>query len=305
MAATIAIDVCIATFKRPLVLDKLLNSLHRQNLAGISMRVIVVDNDHAQSARAVVDAFRARSRLDVVYDVEPEQNIALARNRTLRHLASDYFAFVDDDEMVSENWLRRLLDAMRQYRADIVFGPVISVFPAHSPSWVKVNFQRPRRPSGQEVHTGGAGNVLIKRSILENEQQVFDPSFGLTGGEDTDFFYRMHLAGRRLVWCDEAWAKEPVPVDRLSPEWLRRRGFRSGQNYARIFISRYAPYRLPLWFMTKSVQLLGAAVTLPLIRLYSYSHYVGLSVRMAAAFGQLSYCFSGKYYEEYRVRACS
>lgn len=305
MVGTIAIDVCIATFKRPLVLDKLLNSLQRQNLDGISMRVVVVDNDHAQSARAVVDTFRSRSGLDVVYDVEPEQNIALARNRTLRHLESDYFAFVDDDEMVSENWLRRLLDAMRQYRADIVFGPVISVFPARSPSWAEVNFQRPRRPTGQEVYTGGAGNVLIKRSILEQERQVFDPSFGLTGGEDTDFFYRMHLAGHRLVWCDEAWAKEPVPAERLSLEWLRRRGFRSGQNYARIFISRYAPYRLPLWFATKFVQLLGAAITLPLIRLYSYSRYVSLSVRMAAAFGQLSYCFSGKYYEEYRIRTCS
>jgi len=304
MAGTIAIDVCVATFKRPLVLEKLLASLLRQDLDGITMRVIVVDNDHMQSARAVVEAFGMRSNLAVVYDVEPEQNIALARNRTLKHLASDYFALVDDDEMVSEHWLHRLLEAMKRYQADIVFGPVISVFPANPPSWVETNFQRPRRPSGQAVLTGGAGNALVKRSILTAGMPVFDPSFGLTGGEDTDFFYRMHLAGHRLVWCDEAWAKEPVPVDRLSLEWLRRRGFRSGQNYARIFISRYAPYRLPLWFATKFIQLLGAGLTLPLIRLYSYSRYVALSVRMAAAFGQLSYCFSGKYYEEYRIRAC-
>jgi len=305
MAGTVAIDVCVATFRRPQVLDKLLTSLLRQDLHGITMRVIVVDNDHLQTARPVVDAFRLRSRLDVVYDVEPEQNIALARNRTLKHLESDYFAFVDDDEMVSEHWLHRLLDAARRYQADIVFGPVISVFPANPPSWVEKNFQRPRRPTGQEVLTGGAGNALVRRAILRTGIPAFDPSFGLTGGEDTDFFYRMHLAGHRLVWCDEAWAKEPVPSDRISLEWLRRRGFRSGQNYARIFISRYAPYRLPLWFVTKSIQLLGATLTLPLIRLYSYSRYVALSVRMAAAFGQLSYCFSGKYYEEYRIRACS
>lgn len=93
-------------------------------------------------------------------------------------------------------------------------------------------------------------------------------------------------------------------MERLSPEWLRRRGFRSGQNYARVFVSRYAPYRMPLWFAVKSVQLLGAVMILPLVRLYSYSRYIGLSVRIAAALGQLSYCFSGKYYEEYRVRAC-
>jgi succinoglycan biosynthesis protein ExoM len=304
VAETTAIDVCIATFKRPQVLSKLLESLCRQDLHEVSMRIVVIDNDEAQSARSVVAEFGRRYGIPLLYDVEPRQNIALARNRALRHVQADYFAFVDDDEIVCKSWLHKLLNSMHQYQVDIVFGPVISTLPQHAPAWAQANFKRARYPTGQCLHTGGAGNVLIRRSVIDGIAQPFDPAFGLTGGEDTDFFYRMHLDGKRLIWCDEAWAKEPVAADRLSPEWLRRRGFRSGQNYFRIFVSRYAAHKMPLWFVVKTAQLAGATVALPLVRLLSYPKYIALTVRIAAASGQLSYCFSGKNYEEYRVRSC-
>ncbi len=304
MTETTSIDVCIATFRRPQILSKLLESLRRQDLHGISMRIVVIDNDGAQSARGVVEEFHSRCSLPVLYEVEARQNIALARNRALRLVEAEYFAFVDDDETVCKDWLQKLLSGLLHYQADIVFGPVISVLPQQAPVWAQVNFKRARYPSGHARFTGGAGNVLARRSVIEGMVQPFDPAFGLTGGEDTDFFYRMHLDGKRLVWCDEAWAKEPVAADRLSPEWLRRRGFRSGQNYFRIFVSRYAAHKKPLWFVVKTAQLAGAMVALPLVRLLSYPRYIALTVKVAAASGQLSYCFSGKNYEEYRVRSC-
>lgn len=304
MSKTTAIDVCIATFKRPLALRELLESLRNQDLSGISMRLIVVDNDRQQSARAVVDGFRIDSGLEIIYDVEPQQNISLARNRALGHLRADYFAFVDDDETVCDAWLHRLLNGLHHYQADIVFGPVISILPEDAPAWAQANFKRARHGSGTEMRTGGTGNVLMKRAVLATMQQHFNPSFGLTGGGDTDFFYRIHLAGRRLVWCNDAWATEPVASARMTLGWLRRRGFRGGQNFMKIFVRRYPAYRKPLWFALKCAQITGAVLALPLVRLISYPLYVALTVRVAAASGQLSYCFSGKDYEEYRVHSC-
>lgn len=302
MLKTTSIDVCIATFRRPHKLRELLESLYRQDLTGISMRLVIVDNDQQQSARSVVEDFRTASGLDILYDVEPQQNISLARNRALSHLHAEYFAFVDDDETVCEAWLRHLLNGLHRYQADIVFGPVISILPTNAPAWAKENFKRELHSSGMEIKTGGAGNVLMKRSILINMPH-FNPSFGLTGGEDTDFFYRMHLAGRHLVWCDDAWAVEPVAPERLTLTWLRRREFRGGQNFMKIYVRRYPAYRKPIWFALKCAQITGAVLTLPILRLLSYPQYVALTARLAAASGQLSYCFSGKDYEEYRVNS--
>lgn len=302
MRALTKIDVCIATFKRPLLLATLLASLRRQDLRGIGLRIVVVDNDREQSARAAVDAFRDGSPLEVVYDVEPRQNIALARNRAMSHVQADYFAFIDDDESASPRWLRCLLDSLIKYDADIVFGPVQSTLPAHAPNWASACFRRQQRRTGELLEFGGTNNVLLARRVIDESDERFNPAFGLTGGEDTDFFYRQFLDGRRLIWCDEALVVEPVPDARLTLQWIRRRGFRDGQTYHRIFVSRYSPLDKALWFVSKTAQLTGGLLAAPFARVVSYRSYVALTVRIAAATGQLSCWISGENFEEYNIR---
>jgi succinoglycan biosynthesis protein ExoM len=284
------------------MLMTLLSSLQQQDLRGISMRLIVIDNDSGESARAAVEGFQHASGLDVMYDVEPQQNIALARNRALSHVSSEYFAFVDDDESVSPTWLQSLLNCMDVEHADFVFGPVWSALPENAPSWASACFRKNPRKTGTLLEFGGAGNVLGKRSAIEQPRTRFNPAFGLTGGEDTDFFYRLFLSGRRLVWCNEGWASEPVPEARLTLQWIRRRGFRDGQTYHRIFVAQYSIVRRMIWFVTKIFQLVSGILMAPFMRLLSYPSYVALTVKIAAASGQLSSCFSGENFEEYNVK---
>jgi succinoglycan biosynthesis protein ExoM len=296
------IDVCIATFKRPLMLSALFSSLMQQELDGIAMRLIVIDNDREESARGAVEQFRQKNDVEIIYDVEPQQNIALARNRALSHLSADYFVFVDDDESVSKQWLTSLLSCMKSHNADFVFGPVFSALPKNAPDWAAACFKKKPQQTGTLLEFGGAGNVMGKRSAIDRPVVRFNPAFGLTGGEDTDLFYRLFLSGRRLVWCNEAWATELVPDARLTLQWIRRRGYRGGQTYRRIFVTRYPAYRKALWFLTKLFQVVIGILMAPVIRLLSYPSYVALTVRIAAASGQLSSCFSGENFEEYNVR---
>jgi succinoglycan biosynthesis protein ExoM len=296
------IDVCIATFMRPAMLWNLLLSLQKQDLAGIHMRVIVVDNDREQSARKVVEDFRNASRFDVIYEVEGKQNISLARNRALCHVKSTYVAFIDDDESASRQWLRSLLDSLVKFDADVAFGPVLRTLPSGAPSWAVDCFRMQRRKTGEIMQFGGAGNVMLARSVVTDRNTRFSVDFGLTGGEDTEFFYRLFLAGRRLIWCDEAIVTEPVAESRLTLQWIRRRGFRGGQTYNRIFVSRYSRVQKVQWFAIKTAHLAGGLMVAPFLRLISYQSYVALTVRIAAACGQLSRCFSGENFEEYNIQ---
>lgn len=295
------IDVCIATYQRPILLFNLLNSIMQQDMTGIEIRLIVIDNDIGETARPVIATFKEKYAIEIIYDIEPRKNISHARNRAIGHVTSDYFAFVDDDEVVSTMWLQALLHSMNDWKADAVFGPVISILPLNSPAWAKSLFEREKMQTGKELKFGGAGNVLLRRSAFAQLQYHFNPEFGLTGGEDTDLFYRLHLANKKLVWCEEAKVSEYVPLSRVSLTWLRRRGFRSGQTYNRIVISRYSYVKKTLWFLVKVMQLSVAALVVPFIRLFSYQSYVRLTVRMAATAGQLSRCFSERNFEEYRI----
>src|SRR5262245_37392378 len=107
--ATSHITVCICTYKRPLLLKRLLNDVGRQDTGGMfTISIVVVDNDRAETAKPVVQEFATASTVPVNYFVEPQQNIALARNRAVLNAKGDFIACVDDDEFPIEGWLRNL-----------------------------------------------------------------------------------------------------------------------------------------------------------------------------------------------------
>jgi succinoglycan biosynthesis protein ExoM len=98
-----------------------LNSLASQRTGGVfTYSVVVADNDAMQSAQPVVAAFSSQSALPVTYCIEPQQNIALARNRAIEHADGDFVVFIDDDEFPTEGWLLNLLKNYLAYVEDDV-----------------------------------------------------------------------------------------------------------------------------------------------------------------------------------------
>src|SRR5207245_11636111 len=78
------ISVCVCTYKRPAMLAALLHALRLQDTGGaFTYSVVVVDNDHTASAEETVRELLRHSSPPMSYHVEPEQNIALPRNKPL------------------------------------------------------------------------------------------------------------------------------------------------------------------------------------------------------------------------------
>jgi len=227
------ICVCICTYKRPELLERLLADLETQETAGLfSFSIVVVDNDAGESAREVVSAFARRTNRTVVYDIEPQQNISLARNRAVRNSVGDYIAFFDDDQFPQRDWLLSLYEAQKAYRADGILGPVKPHYDQTPPHWlVKGKFyERSTHESGRIIgwRSGRTGNVLLRKEVLAGDPQPFDPRFG-SGAEDQDFFRRMIDKGYRFVWCNEAVGYEHVPPVRWRRGFLLRRALLRGK----------------------------------------------------------------------------
>ena len=84
------IAVCICTYKRPRYLKRLLGELAGQDTSGLlTYSIVVADNDHLQSAQAVVADFTAASPMSITYCVEPRQNIALTRKKAIENATGD------------------------------------------------------------------------------------------------------------------------------------------------------------------------------------------------------------------------
>jgi glycosyltransferase involved in cell wall biosynthesis len=194
--------------------------------------IIIVDNDGLESARETVETLARQSKIEISYNIEPRQNIALARNKAINVSKGDFIVFIDDDEFPDSRWLLNLYMAMSRFKAAGVLGPVLPYFEKNPPNWVLKGrfFDRTSHISGQvlEWQNTRTGNALLKRAIFEEDCIWFRPEFG-SGGEDRDFFRRKIEHGNVFVWCNEAPVFETIPPERWGKKVLIKRALLRGK----------------------------------------------------------------------------
>ncbi len=241
------VAVCVITYKRPQGLTRLLEGLNALTFQERRphIRVIVVDNDDAGSAYQTCEAVRPRFNWELECYVEPRRGIPFARNTAIARAGNDadYIAFIDDDEVPEPNWLDELLRVMAKYEADVVAGPAVPHFMKEPPLWVIKGefFASRRRTTGERLDRAATNNVMIRSAVLRAMANLFDERMALTGGSDIHLFRRVHRAGYRIVWADEALTTEWIPPSRVGTMWILRRAFRVGASTALTLFDLHSP----------------------------------------------------------------
>ena len=276
------ICVCICTYKRPELLQRLLQKLTEQETGGlITFSAVIVDNDAGESARTVAENFSLA--FPVVYLVEPRRNIALARNLAVENAEGDYLAFIDDDEFPVNEWLLLLYRTCKERGVDGVLGPVKRHFDEEPPQWLLKSrfYDRRVNPTGTTVEWREArtGNVLLKKQVLTPGEKAFRPEF--RAGEDQDFFRRMIEKGQVFVWSAEAVAFETVPPSRWNRGYMLRKALLRGATAA------LQPTCGPFDIAKSCLAVLLYAVALPFSILLGQHRFMTLLVKMFDHLGKL------------------
>jgi succinoglycan biosynthesis protein ExoM len=233
------VSICIITYNRPKGLERLLKGLNKLEFSKVlspQIEVIVVENSTKGIARQVIAEIKDGFQWPLKTDAEPKRGISYARNKCLS-LASpeaDFIAMIDDDEVPRANWLEELLLAQQQYGAEIVTGPVITHLPKNTPAWIVKGgfFEREHHPTGKTREVAYTNNVLIKGEIIRKLDRIFDTRFALTGGEDSEFFMRLHSYNYKIVWADEAIVDERVSPSRTNLAWILKCGYRAWSTHS-------------------------------------------------------------------------
>jgi succinoglycan biosynthesis protein ExoM len=227
--------VCIATHKRHLSLERLLDSLTSQKAAS-PFEVVVVDNDQEKSGQKV--AFRFRDKLPLTYLVESVRGIARTRNRAVAISRSPFLAFIDDDEWATPQWLAELERRQNIAAADVVIGRIERKFDAQVSDLVRRcgMFDPSPLPDGAITpwYYAYTSNAFVRREALPDREKPFSTRFDLTGGSDIDLFKRMIESGARVVTSQTAIVFEQRPVARANLLWVFRRAMRNGVTIAEL-----------------------------------------------------------------------
>jgi glycosyltransferase involved in cell wall biosynthesis len=261
------VSVVICSYRRNEGLRRAAASILTQALpAGLTIELVLVDNNPDGSAAPAVAALAAEAPFPVRYVHATMPNIAHARNAGIAAARGKAVAFMDDDEEAVPEWVAALHATAQTTGADLVFGPTEPVFESGPPAWDPTGERYRKRLAlpdgamapilGERGHAHGlgvvaSGNVLIGRACLD-EPEPFDPAFGRSGGEDSDFFRRQIRRGRRAAWSERALVHEHIPPDRTELDFMVRRAYRESQTFVRFLVKNSPnPGRTGLWLQLR------------------------------------------------------
>lgn len=238
----LTVTVGILTYRRPDTLARGLPAVLAQaeelaagQLGHAEVRVLVVDNDPAGSARDLVESL-ARRHPGLVYRVEPTPGIAAGRQRCLEECAdARLLVFIDDDEEPEAGWLAGMVRTWQDLdHPAAVAGSVLPRHESPPPAFVLAGgfFDRRRPATGTVLAAAPSGNLLLDMDQVRAAGLRFDPRLGTHGGEDTLFTRQLTRAGGRIVFCREAAIHDLIPPERATRTWVLERARHMGVTHS-------------------------------------------------------------------------
>ena len=257
------ISAVVCTYNRCESLRDTLRSLLAQALGeGVSLEVIVVDNNSADRTRQVVESFARASHWPVRYVFESRQGKSHALNRGIQAAQGDLIAFTDDDVLVEPSWVQALAEALLTHHADCVGGKILLRWSQPPPAWLLQHgllgglgfLDRGPHPIVAEEPNEGflhGANIAFRKEIFA-ELGGFRTDLGRIGkkrmaGEETEMLRRLFKAGKRVVYTPDAVVHHYVPPEHMRKSHMCRMRFRN--FWSLMLITDPRSDRLPLWLV--------------------------------------------------------
>lgn len=248
------LSIVICTYNRSSFLREGLDAIIQQRLAflDVPIELIILDNNSSDDTSSVVEEFQNEfSSIRLVYYLEKQQGLSYSRNRAIKIAKGKFIAFLDDDAVITKNWLTSLLYGINHIDAHVFGGPIYPKFEISCPDWIDSDYfiRKFKKNNGylyglSEIEGFAGGNVCFKKDIFD-QIGCFDTSIGMIGnnlglGEETDLFARLFDSSYNA----KLYNLQEMSIFHFEAEWklnslyLKNRISLSGEQSAKRFINR-------------------------------------------------------------------
>jgi len=236
------ISICIPTYKRPLMLSKLVLSILACNLNRSLIRdiyIIIIDNDIDKTAEKIASELNDKTSAPYkfYYYQFPLKGLANVRNELIRNaflVNADFIVFIDDDEYVTNEWLNELVKTIISTEADAVRGPVLAKIDQKVSKNISIWFKREKYADNSQIYSLTTGNLILNCASLQRYNVWFDQRFNNSGSEDCYFGLQLIKKGATIYWADKAVTYEQIPNNRATLNWLIKRKYRVASTFTYI-----------------------------------------------------------------------
>jgi len=265
------ISVIICTYNRCESLKDTLDSLLNQECNGVfDYEVMVVDNNSSDLTKDIVQSFMEEFNKKLKYFFEPNQGLCYARNRGIKEARGNIIAFTDDDVIVDRKWIENIYASFQESTLGALGGKILPRWLAVPPSWLTKKFYENLAlldygDNSFQIINGKfqfyGANFALRKTIFD-EVGYFNPNLDRRGtcllsGGDTELFYRILKAGKKIYYKPNCIVYHKIGPDRLQKAYFRKWYFFSGQTYScHMKRSKRSILNIPLWFLKDSILVL-------------------------------------------------
>jgi glycosyltransferase involved in cell wall biosynthesis len=232
---SLAIIVC--TWNRAATLDESLRSLQQVRIPeGVSVDVLVVDNNSNDGTAAVVEALRPQWQLGTLrYLFEGRQGKQFALNTGIKQSDAELLAFTDDDIVFPQDWIANIVAAFADPQLELTGGKTLLTWPGGgAPVWfdrgmeailagVDIGDVRMQPPPPGFAPAGS--NMMVRRRVFERVGGFSETHFRHM---DYEFGQRCAKAGVSTSYDPSLVVYAPVDAQLLSKRYFRRWSFKAG-----------------------------------------------------------------------------
>lgn len=195
--------IIIPTWRRPFILNQVLNSISNQLNVNFEFEVIVVNSEIDSKTQEVLSRHQRLDRFPLSFVLIEHNTIAGRRNAGINESAGDYLIFLDDDCVPEANWLTTIISEIttKGNTRAVMCGGVR--FPSNLVA--RSNYYRYRdsrhfygkraRPVTLSFRQIVTMNMAIGRQALLSDDIRFDEDFKGYGFEDIEFGIKLQEHG--------------------------------------------------------------------------------------------------------------
>jgi glycosyltransferase involved in cell wall biosynthesis len=272
-----------------------------------SLELVLVDNASSDGTSRLIEVFEKETeKFQVIHLREERLGKSFALNNGICAAKGDFLAFIDDDHIVSDDYLIAVIRTIEEHDDYSMFcGRVLPSWDGSEPQWVHDNDRYPIRPfpvprfdlgeepleiSEDKGFIPGSGNLIMKKEVFQRigffSEELGPKGHNLRGGEDIEFVRRALRKGEKILYVPHVLQHHQVFSENLRISYLVKKAYlRSIAAYQ--FARQYQPgrgnHRVPNYLFRQAMtRLVKAALS---ISRDARRYYI---VRFAAALGEIN-----------------
>jgi len=271
MSANLIASVVICAYNPKLdILQKVLDALSAQTISPNNWELIIVDNNSSNPIKNLIDTSWQKN---TTFVLETQLGLVHARVSGVLASKSDLIVFVDDDNMLSKNYLSlsrqyketfpqigcfggRSLPEFEEIPADWFFSSEINLgcqdfgSSQYISEYSKSKYTLSTYPDFAPI---GTGMVITKGAFLAYYHEVKNSlrrlelgrkGKSLTSGEDNDIILTLIKNGYEIGYFPDMVVTHFIPKNRLELLYLKRMAFESNRSWIKVLeIHKINPWK--------------------------------------------------------------